>query len=110
MVSRRSEKLREHRGRGLLNQVGRCQTAQAPDGAKMRPFVVGMQLATREAEANRGRLVMSGKMSRFLFLMQGKLWKWERGAGMRSLHLHLKRLSWTPMLGTVQGQGSIWCN
>lgn len=55
--------------------MGRCQKALAPEGAKLRPFVVGLQLATRETVANRGRLAMSGEMSGFLSLVQGKLWK-----------------------------------
>lgn len=46
---------------------------------------------------------MSGNSSGFLSLVRGELWK--SGTVMTSLHLDLKRLSWTPVLGAVQGQG-----
>lgn len=67
----------------------------------MGSFVAGVQLA----KASRDRLVLSENIQGFVL--------WSMGAvegGYERSPLAFERLSWTPTLGMVQGQGSIWWN
>lgn len=71
----------------------------------MGPFVVGMQLATGRSRGEQGQTgLCQGKFQGFFARNMGS----DGSQSVRSLRLHLKGLTRTPVLGTVQGQGSIW--